>query len=312
MTATSDRDGRDWGPLPGGVYPVEGCTLLAEHLNWMRRAGRSARTLRARRAAVVRLGEYLGADPADVTPEDLDGWQAQLPSLGRMRWATTVIRPYYNYLQARGHRRDNPAALLPLPAAPRRLPRPMPEDRVALAVAHAPQRLLPWLLLAGWCGLRAGEIAGLDVADFTRDAPGRMWVLIRGKGDHQRRVFVPQWLWQVLAPRLPDDGACFRRVNNPGAGIVRVKPRHVSQYCCRYLHGVGIPDTLHALRHRIATITLESSGGDLRLVQTLLGHLSIANTTLYTLVAPTRLADVLDQVPAPLGMTGPAAAPRSA
>ena len=284
--------------LPGGCYPLHLASHLTEHLRWMRRCGRGRRTIRARRRAVVRLAEALGTDPAGATAEQLDAWQDQLPTLRQVRWATAMIRPYYAWLHAKGLRADNPATLLPMPPAPTRLPRPMTEPDLARAIVEAPARLLPWLLLGGWVGLRAGEIAGLDREHFSVDPNGQVWASVIGKGDKQRNVPVPGWLWADLLPYLPPGGPCFRRVRGPGKGRWRVTGQHVSQYCNTYLRNIGLPDTFHALRHRLATIVLEETG-DLRLVQDLLGHAQLSTTALYTRVRPTRMARAIAALPPP-------------
>jgi site-specific recombinase XerD len=276
---------------------------LEQHLRWMRLCGRSERTLVARRSVLVRLAEWLGTDPAHATYEQLARWQLHLHatiSLDAVAWHTSVARPYYRWLQAHGHRQDNPAALLPVPPRRRGLPRPMAERDVMRMLHDAPARLLPWLLLAGWSGLRACEIAPLQVDDFFADPAGRRWVRLLGKGDVERNVPIPDWAWQIIAARLPASGPCWRRERGHGP----VTAHHVSGRCNDYLHGLGIPDTLHSLRHRVATMVLEQTGGDLRLVQELLGHSSPTTTAIYTLVAPRRVAAAVDAVPGPAACMG--------
>ena len=281
--------------LPGPSYPLHLVTHLAEHLVWMRLQGRAERTLYARRRALVRLAEHLGTDPLHASYEALYAWQVQLlgTSATLVRWSTALVRPYYRWCQAIGHRRDDPAALLPIPRRRRGLPRPIGEESLRRAVDQAPPRLLPWLLLAGWSGLRAAEIAGLDVEDFFVDEQLQVWARVLGKGDVVRHAPIPEWAWPAIAAALPASGRAWRRER----GLGPVTAQHVSQYCCEYLHRVGIPDTLHALRHRVATLTYEQTG-DLRLVQDLLGHADIATTAVYTRVASRRLAAAINDLPA--------------
>ena len=111
--------------LPGPGYPLATATGLREHLLWMRLQGRMEDTLTARRRAVVLLGEHLRADPAGATFEQLYSWQLWLleeTSLSTVRHQTALVRPYFAWLRDLGHRRDNPAALLPSPKARRGLP----------------------------------------------------------------------------------------------------------------------------------------------------------------------------------------------
>lgn len=262
----------------------------------MRRCGRSRRTIKCRRRALERLAEWLGSDPATVTAARLDEWQAKaLPSLTSVRWHTALIRPYFKWLQARGERPDNPAALLPTPRQKRGLPRPIAEDRLEAAIAGAPTRIKPWLLLAGWCGLRASEIAGLTRESFSVDATGQVWLRVVGKGMAVRDVPVPGWVWDLLAPALPDSGPCWRRIQGTGPMTGAL----VSHYANNYLRSCGYADTLHALRHRAATEMLRASGGNLRVTQAFLGHADLKALQIYTLVRPAELAAAADAIGRP-------------
>lgn len=280
-----------------GSYCTEEIGHLDEHLEWMRRCDRSPRTIRARRQVLTWLAEFLGSDPATATEADLDRWQSSLDTREKIRWQTHVIRPYYRYLHVRGIRPDNPAALLPVPKQLRRLPRPIPEDRLFAAVVEAPPRVLPWLLLAGWCGLRAGEIANLKTTNFATDSDGAVWVRFTGKGGVERDVPVPDWVWAALQPHLPTEvGPCFRRAYRPDRGPLT--PKLLSDTCSRYFASRGIPDRLHSLRHRVATAALRDSN-DLRLVQDLLGHANLGTLHVYTQVQPRDMAQTVGRLARP-------------
>ena len=296
--ATGDGSGR---PLPGGSYPLEVASHLREHLEWMRLCARSERTVFHRRRTVVLLAEWLGHDPATATYEELQRWQAHLltVSLDKVRHQTAMVRPYYQWLHRRGLRPDDPASLLPIPRQHRGVPRPIAEDELTRILDSAPPRLRPWLLLAGWCGLRACEIARLRREDFTTDPHGAAWVQVTGKGGHVRNVPVPSWCWAELTATLPPEGPCWRRAHGTGP----VLPKHVSRECNKHLHAIGIPDTLHSLRHRAATLAYERTG-DIRLVQDLLGHSSPTITAIYTRVNPHRMAAAVEALPRPGAVTG--------
>lgn len=287
-------DGTD---LPGGIWNLELVSGLREHLIWMRLNGRAECTVAARRRTCVRLAEWLGRDPVNATFEELYGWQAHLlkVSVIQVRHQTALLRPYFGWLHDLGRRPDNPCALLPMPRARRGLPRPIAEAVLVRVITEAPPRLLPWLLLAGWSGLRAAEIAYLRVDDFSVDERDQAWVRVIGKGDVERTTAIPDWAWPSIEFGLARTGPAWRRER----GFGHVTAQHVSQYCNDFLHKViGVPDTLHSLRHRVATVTYEQTG-DLRLVQDLLGHASPQTTAVYTRVASRRLATAIGDLPHP-------------
>ena len=267
---------------------------LEEHLRWMRRAGRADRTITMRAAAMVYLAEHLGHDPITATAVELEHWQDSTPARA-IRQKTSLVRPYYAWCQAKGYRSDNPTALLVVPAARRGVPRPIATADLLRAVELAPPRILPWLLLAAWSGLRAKEIAGLRVEDFThRD--GAVFVRVcHTKNGHERTAPMPSWAWSLIAPLLPGAGPCWRRER----GFGTVTPQHVSQLANQYLRRIEITDTLHSLRHWAGTEALEATD-NLRVVQELLGHLDPASTQVYTAVRPRRLTDVSESLPRPV------------
>lgn len=224
----------------------------------MRRQGRAPRTIHARTDVLLKLADWLEADPAHASRDDLEQWQDMLLATSQswLRWCTTIARPYYRFVHVSGYRDDDPSALLVVPPARPLVPHPMAEADVMHAIANAPPRILPWLLLAGWCGLRAAEIARLRGEDFAVGADGHVWIDVHGKGGRQRRVPVPLWMWPALAPHIPTTGPCWELLHRPEP----VTARHVSQYSALYLHGQGIEESLHSLRHRLATLTLQATG----------------------------------------------------
>lgn len=216
-----------------------------------------------------------------------------------------MVRPYYKWLRAKGVRPDDPAALLPIPRRPRRLPHPIPEPALLGAVAAAPARLRPWLLLGGWSGLRAAEVAGLDVTAFSTDVDGQTSVRVVGKGDAERVVPVPGWAWAQIAPGLPASGPCWRRERAPASAPVTGK--HVSMRCNRYLaQRADVPRgcTFHSLRHRFATQLLAVTK-DVRLVQHAMGHADLSVLHVYTQVLSSAAAAAVDALPGPPAVPAP-------
>ncbi len=144
------------------------------------------------------------------------------------------------------------------------------------------------LALLYGCGLRIAEALSLKRADFgTRDT-----LTVTGKGRKQRMVpLLPQvdkliTDYVALCPfDLPDDGPLF-----VGAKGGPLSPRIIQLAMARLRGALGLPETAtpHALRHSFATHLL-ARGGDIRSIQELLGHASLATTQIYTEVDAERL-----------------------
>lgn len=171
------------------------------------------------------------------------------------------------------------------------------QDAAASAREHAlavRDRALLELLYA--TGVRVSELCGLDVTDVDR-ATRTLRVL--GKGDKERTVpygtpaarAVEAWLAERPALAAPDAGGALLL----GARGRRIDPRAVRDVVHRSAAAADVPDLgPHGLRHSAATHVL-SGGADLRSVQELLGHSSLATTQRYTHVSAERLRSVYEQ-----------------
>ena len=140
-------------------------------------------------------------------------------------------------------------------------------------------------------GLRISEALGLTGADFRRMTDT---VTVTGKGRRQRMVPVLPQVRQLIEDYadicpydLPADGPLF-----VGAKGGPLSPRIVQLSMARMRGALGLPETAtpHALRHSFATHLL-ARGGDLRAIQELLGHASLATTQIYTEVDADRLIE---------------------
>ncbi len=151
-------------------------------------------------------------------------------------------------------------------------------------------------------GLRVSELAGLDVAYSN---PSLGWidldardVIVTGKGNKMRKVPVGRHALEALQAWLavrppPADGSAALFVSNRGARMsVRVIQTRLKTHAQRTGSSVNVHP--HVLRHSFASHLLQSSG-DLRAVQDLLGHASIASTQVYTALDFQHLAAVYDK-----------------
>jgi len=245
-------------------------------------------------------------DPAELDLRSLRSWLARQQTSGRSRTTiarrATAARVFTGWLVRSGRAPTDAGALLGSPKAGRPLPEVLREDEArnlvegaaALADDGSPigVRDVAILELLYATGIRVGELCGLDVDDVDFD---RNVVRVFGKGRKERTVpfghpaarAVTRWIERGRAAVLVEGagGALFL-----GARGKRVDQRVVRAVVHARIADVpGAPDIgPHGLRHTAATHLLEG-GADLRTVQELLGHASMATTQIYTHVSSERL-----------------------
>lgn len=266
---------------------------LTAHLTWMRLRNLRPTTLVHRRRAILRLAAALSpVHVLSATPGDLQRWQEALRLTDRGRSnETSQVASFYRWARDQALIPTDPARDLIRPRLRRGRPRPIPESDLRFAVVHAPERIRPWLVLAGWAGLRACEIAGLERDDVCESDTPPMLVIRHGKGDRERLVPLTPYVDMTLREYgLPTRGPIFLRADGyPGPNT----PGRISHLANRYLHSVGITATLHQLRHRFGTRVYQHTH-DLRLVQEIMGHSDPATTAGYAGVHPRSYRLVLD------------------
>ena len=255
------------------------------------------------------LQDHLGSTPgfsdlASLKPADFRGYLARRVSKGYAKTSTaralSVVRGFFRFLERRGVLANAAIFAIRGPRIPASVPK-------ALTVSEAAETLdamgdlasEPWIaardvalvsLLYGG-GLRIGEALALNRGDF----PAGDTLSITGKGNKQRIVPILPAVRAAIddyVARCPYQGGpdtpLFR-----GARGKRLQAG-VAQRAMRLARGwLNLPETAtpHALRHSFATHLL-AGGGDLRAIQELLGHASLATTQRYTSVDAERLMDV--------------------
>ena len=265
---------------------------MARHVAWMESRYLSPYTIRARKVALRSLGLYLGGPVLYATADDINGWMRQESSrIGQSSMRTYLgnLREFYKWCLADQLILVDPTAKVRGPSSPRYLPRPLSDEDFARAMDTPHTDLRVMLALAGWGGLRAGEIARLAWPDV--DVRRRTMRLL-GKGRKERMMYVADDLLDVLDELRDRRGPVIRRRDGSEG---HVAPWRISHLANHHLHSIGITESLHSLRHRFGTRLLEESGGDLRLVQDAMGHSSPATTAGYTRVRPSRMQDAVQK-----------------
>jgi integrase/recombinase XerC len=284
---------------------VEG--FLAE-LAIQRRA--SPHTLDAYRRDLVRLAALSdGADPAALTTPQLRrglmGLHAQALAPRSIARTLSAWRSYFAWLARRGVIALNPAAGLRPPKRARALPKALGIDQAAAlldapatAAADDPLQVRDAAMfeLLYSSGLRLAELVSLDWPGGLDLAAGEVTVV--GKRQKTRTVPVGAAAQRALAAWLALRPRYVREVQPAlflGRNGTRLTPRQVQGRLAQWARraGAGVHVHPHMLRHSFASHLLQSSG-DLRAVQEMLGHASIAATQIYTHLDFQHLAQVYD------------------
>ena len=250
-------------------------------------------------------------------------WMAQLHGAGHGPRGIALVlscwRSFYRWLGNEGLIGFNPVQDVQAPKAPRPLPKALAVDDAVRLAEHRDADADPWTeardraiveLLYG-CGLRVGELVGLDVQPGAAarggvdQASGEAQVL--GKGGNRRSVPLGSKAAQALEAWLAVRSQCTAlsaaRLRDPagaaGLFIGRTGTRFSAQAIWKQLRlrslaaGLAAPVHPHMLRHSFASHLLQSSS-DLRAVQELLGHANITTTQVYTRLDFQHLAKAYD------------------
>ncbi|MFA5707953.1 tyrosine-type recombinase/integrase [Mycolicibacterium sp.] len=194
---------------------------------------------------------------------------------------TSYLAAWFKWLQLTDRRVDNPMVKVGTPRAPDREPRPVSDADVAKLL-----RTRMWtstrrmILLALLAGLRVHEIAKIRGEDIDPDSRV-LWV--KGKGRKLKSVPLHPILVEV-ASEMPASGWWFPM---RGHESEHIHSKSVSDIIGRTMRRAGVRGTPHALRHWYAS-TMVDNGIDIRVVQELLRHKSLATTQIYTKVPDSR------------------------
>ncbi|BCO36944.1 tyrosine recombinase XerC [Mycobacterium heckeshornense] len=288
---------------------------FAEYLALQR--GRSAHTRRAYLSDLRSLFAFLAEQAPGSGLEALNlavlrSWLAAEATAGAARTTlarrTSAVKAFTAWALRCGLLGSDPAVRLQVPKARRTLPAVLRQDQALAAMAAAKSasqqgdplalrdRLIVELLYA--TGIRVSELCGLDIDDVDL---GHRLVRVLGKGDKQRTVPFGEPAAEALRAWMADGRPALATAESGPALLLGARGRRLDVRQARtVVHQsvaavTGAPDIgPHGLRHSAATHLLEG-GADLRVVQELLGHSSLATTQLYTHVSVARLRKVHDQ-----------------
>jgi integrase/recombinase XerC len=280
-----------------GAWAVE---PFIEHLEWERNLSPS--TLRAYSREIGSFIAFAASElrcnqPSQASPLVVRAYLAHLHSRGlsarSISRALAALRSYFRFLVAEGTTAANPADAVPHPRGIKRAPEIA--DRYAIEelldgfpdtrVGRRDRAAVELLYAAG---LRVGELVALDLADLQL---GQRLVRVRGKGRKERLVPFGRPAAKAIEAYLSDRAGWRRGVSGDDDPLFvnqrggRISDRSIRRQLDSAVRRTADLNHLHphALRHAFATHLLEA-GMDLRAIQELLGHSSLATTQIYTTV----------------------------
>jgi len=264
----------------------------------------SEHTVAAYRRDLCRFIEHCGAEISlpEITRIQVQDWLVICHASGlaasTLARRLSAVSSFFDATVQAGLCDANVAAGIRPPKQPKRLPRTLPPEQTAALMQHTERnsdiRDLALLAVMYGCGLRVSEVVGLNLDDVDMH---QNELRVFGKGRKERIVPLPEGAVQYLQAWLNERVAANEEravfLNNRNN---RLSARSVQRMLKdRALEtGADVSVTPHRLRHSFATHLL-AGGVDLRAIQELLGHASLATTERYTHLDIARLTEVYDE-----------------
>jgi integrase/recombinase XerD len=296
--------------MAGGLaMPIDIQAAADEYLGWLQlEANRSPNTVRAYAGELRKLGTFLrdrghSLSMDDLRREDLRAYQRHLATTlkspaSRAR-ALVAIRSWLRWLAKEELVARDLSNGVTLPKVEQRLPRPMSSDELAMLLASLPSatpmekrdRALVHFLISTGC--RISEALRLDRTDVPRQGSR---IIVTGKGSRQRAVYLTDDAKAAVNEYLETrEDTCmalfvnYDPTSRPGDDrrLTAGGARHVVRRLRGEL-GAWSFRSPHVARHTAATSLLEVTGGDVRLVQEVLGHANLNTLQGYTKIVDAR------------------------
>jgi integrase/recombinase XerD len=288
-------------------------TLIEQFLDQLSLSGgRSANTLLGYKRDLKRYDTYCAAHgvktPQAIDPQTVGSFVAALAKAGlapaSIARTLSAVKSFHRYLLQTDIVSSNPARSVKTPRLPRKLPDVLSVAQIRRllgTVAKDPKngiRNRAILAMLYGCGMRVSEVADVGIDDLDFDEG---FVRVRGKGNRERLVPLGATTTAALTEYLdgPRRDWTDRRqsdhlfFNRQGRRLSRMSIWNIVK---RAAKSIGLEKSIspHTFRHSFATHLL-SAGADLRSVQAMLGHSSVATTQIYTHLDRTHLSSVHSQ-----------------
>ncbi len=226
---------------------------------------------------------------------------------------TSCLRTFYKYLSNQQLIQTNPTEKLELPSPKKALPKYLQLDESLELLQGVsgkyPLRDLCMIVLFLNCGMRLSELVGLNLSDLkiSRDHPEESTVLLRGKGNKERVVYLNAACLDAIEQYLPQRSQIAQQAKHFDKQALflssqgnRICNRQVERIVEQALKKAGLDQkgyTVHKLRHTAATLMYRYSDADIRVLQEILGHSSLSTTQIYTHVSNEQVQKTMDAAP---------------
>lgn len=253
-------------------------------------AALSMRTIGERERIVRAIARDVDVADCNLSPELVTRWLRGVNAPSSRSAYFNAIRAWSHFLVREGYRDDDPTIRVPRPRVPRAAPRPLMTSTVRQVLAsNLRPETRAQILLCASAGLRVHEAAKVAGSDFQR-VSGMFEVV--GKGGHRDYLAMNDDL-SALAREWPSRGWWFPSPVDPSRPL---RPASVSLAISTAFARIGVRATAHQLRHWFATTMLES-GVDVRIVQEVMRHRTLATTAIYTGVSHHQRRWAVEQLP---------------
>jgi integrase/recombinase XerC len=284
---------------------------LSQFLASLKARGMSDNTQKAYESDLNDLLEFLSDTKQTITLDSLRDWMWRMSEAGATKSTlarkTSSAKAFTEYLFERGELIEDPGLRLRAPKLERTLPKVASEKSLSevfsrlsqLASENDPSALrdLCAFELLYATGMRVSELASLDVSDIDFS---RRLLRVTGKGNKQRMLPYGEAASRALESYIRLGRTKFELDSSPAALLLTSRGKRVGVRQLYSLVAKQLSQTAtgaagpHTLRHSAATHLLDH-GADLRAVQEILGHASLATTQIYTHVSVERLRDAFEQ-----------------
>jgi integrase/recombinase XerD len=277
-------------------------STIEEFLSWLKaERGRAALTLKTYEKEIKDFDNYLAAiaiSYKNCQAGDIESYvklSLKKKDKNTVAKSLSAIKTYFKFLRDEGYIEHNPSLLVKSIALSKRLPKALGQEEVTTLIESVDTtspiglRDRAMLEILYGSGLRISEAVGLNLSDLDLDAS---LIKVLGKGSKERIVPIGTVATRAIVAYLKRrKELCSKYPADRDALFINTRGQRISRQgawyaLSKYARALGIKSRWHphVLRHSCASHMLEN-GADLRIIQELLGHSSIATTEIYTKVS---------------------------